>query len=236
MKIVIDPGHGGSDSGAVGSGLRESDIVLDVALKAGSKLQKAGVDVIFTRNDDKKVTLEERTSLANAQKADYFVSIHANAGGGTGVETLIYKEGSVAGNLAKIIQEYIVNALGLKDRKVKARPDLWVLRKTNMPAVLIELAFIDNPSDAEVLKNSKDEFANAIAAAILKFIGKGDVEMPKFKDVPDFHWAKDVIEEISDLGIMKGFADGTFKHDEPLSRAQAAVLVKNLIDYLNNKK
>ncbi len=208
--------------------------MLDVALKVGELLKKAGINITYTRTQvpaNKKVELAERTNLANSVNADLFVSIHANSGGGTGTETLIYKTGTEAEKLAKLVQKNIVNTLSLRDRGIKIRTDLWVLKRTNMPAILVELAFVDNVNDAFHLKNSKDKFAFAIANGILQYLGKGEIDMAKFVDVPDAHWAEHYIDFVTNLGIMKGYEDGTFKPDKTLTRAEAAVIIKNIIDY-----
>lgn len=231
-KIILDAGHGGSDPGAVGNGLRESDIALSVTQKVGNILKSSGVDVIYTRTTDTKVELSTRTELANKAKADLFVSIHANAGGGTGTETLVYSRESKAEKLAQNVQKNIINTLPLKDRGVKLRPDLWVLRKTNMPSILVELAFIDNTNDALLLKNKQTEFAQAISNGILKYLGLEEIDMAKFTDTVN-HWAVEYIEEISDLGIIKGYEDNTFKPDNPISRAEMAVIIKRVLDYIN---
>jgi len=170
-KIILDAGHGGSDTGAVGNGLRESDIALSVTQKVGNILKSSGVDVIYTRTTDTKVELSTRYTQANNEKADYFISIHANAGGGSGTETLIYKLGNKAEPLARKIQSAIVEKLYTKNRGIKERPDLAVLKHTTMPAILIELAFVDNVNDAYLLKHKQTEFAQAIADAILSYLG-----------------------------------------------------------------
>ncbi len=182
---------------------------------------------------NKKVELAERTNLANSVNADLFVSIHANSGGGTGTETLIYSRESKAEKLAQNVQKNIINTLPLKDRGVKLRPDLWILRKTNMPSILVELAFIDNTNDALLLKNNKNDFALSIANGILQFLGLGEFEMAKFIDVPDNHWAKEYIDTISNMGVMQGYEDNTFKPDNPISRAEMAVIIKRVLDYIN---
>src|SRR5215475_10536405 len=146
MRICLDSGHGGKDSGAVGpTGLRECDVVLDIVKKMGTILDGMGYDVSFTRLSDIFVELGERCRIANSLKCDYFVSIHCNSNGPTaeGIETL-YK--SDAGKkLANPIQNNLIKDTGERDRGLKLRGDLAVLNGTNMPAVLVEVGFISNP-------------------------------------------------------------------------------------------
>lgn len=149
--ICIDPGHGGSDPGAVGCGLNEDEINLDTSLKLRTLLQSVGFRVEMTRTTDTAVTLAQRSSYANSIGADRFVSIHTNAGGGTGIETYCYITSTTSSpgwGLASLIQEEMLDAWPLNDRRVK-KADFHVLRETNMPATLTELAFIDSPGCAD---------------------------------------------------------------------------------------
>ena len=189
--LVIDPGHGGKDPGAVNPGLdlRESDANLTLARKVRDLL--GGVpewEVVMTRDDDEFVSLEGRTSKANRVDLP-LVSIHCNAAGpkASGTEVWCYAMKDRAGKtsagarLADEIQKQLVR-LGLKDRKVKAIYSrtlsryvyrrLWILRKTKRPAVIIECLFITNPDDARFLKDdppgSLDRVAMAIARGIFR--------------------------------------------------------------------
>ena len=146
-KVVLDAGHGGADPGASGpGGIKEKDVVLQIALKVGTVLQQHGVSVIYTRIADiastKKLSLAERVSIANKAKADLFVAIHANAVANKtvgGQETYAYKAGTTAYKLAEAIQKEIVAASGLNNRGVKTA-DYHVLLHTTMPAALVETA------------------------------------------------------------------------------------------------
>lgn len=179
MKIYIDAGHGGRDPGAVGNGMRESDIVLEVSRTLGNILTQAGVDVRYSRTDDSFPAISERWGAANSWGADYFISIHANAGGGTGAETFIAatKQGDRA--FAQAVNDTLAAAMGLRNRGVKldtqaAVGSLGVLRNTRMPALLIELAFIDSPAsnpDVNILRNRRADMAQALAKGILEFTG-----------------------------------------------------------------
>lgn len=167
-RIFIDPGHGGSDPGASGNGVVESHKNLEIALKVGAILQGKGYAVNYSRTNNAYVSLSDRAYLANVWGADLFVSIHANSFTGSdayGTETYLHPYGGpVSLDYATRINNALVNHLGLHNRGVKTA-DFAVLRDTSMPAVLVETAFVSNPSDAEKLRNNPQGFANAIASA-----------------------------------------------------------------------
>ena len=175
MKIFVDAGHNhsGEDTGASGFGLKEQDVSFYIAEKLAELLRQAGHEVKMSRNaleDNVGNTVSEsingRANMANNWGADLFLSIHCNAGGGAGTETLVYQHGNSAAETAQKICDVVCERLELKNRGVKERPDLGVLRLTNMPAVLVETAFIDNESDAWKLKNKQELFAQAIFEGI----------------------------------------------------------------------
>lgn len=163
-KIVIDPGHGGSDSGAIGMyGVREKDWTLKTALACADYLKKAGANVILTRTGDTYPTLPDRANLSNSKNADFFCSIHYNKGGnpinpsnqeysGTGVE--VYTgEGTMANKSAKNVLNNILSSFDLKNRGVKDGSHLYVIRNTNAPAILVEGGFVSNRKDVSLLNN-----------------------------------------------------------------------------------
>lgn len=164
MKFVLDAGHGGRDSGAVGNGLREKDLTLTIVKHIGRMLSEyENAEVHYTRTDDRFLELSERAELANKLKADYFISVHINAGGGTGFESYVYNGNVSAKTIAyqNVIHAEIMKAIGnVKDRD-KKRANYAVLRLTNMPAILTENLFIDNPNDAAKLKS--DQFLQQVA-------------------------------------------------------------------------
>ena len=195
MKIFIDAGHNysGSDTGAMGNGLKEQEITFPIALKLKKLLINAGHDVKMSRNkvtDNVGKTLSEsinkRAEMSNSWGAEFFISIHANSGGGKGVETLIYAKGNKAEETAKRIGKSVAKKLDLANRGVKVRPDLGVLRLTNAPAVLVETAFIDNVADAQKLAYKQGDFAEAIFEGIT---GK----KPKSNDLTEI---ADIINEL----------------------------------------
>ena len=173
-KVFLDAGHGGKDPGALGNGMQEKNITLPVTLEIGEILQRHGITVGYSRKTDVYVSLEDRANKANNFGADIFVSIHCNAFEKTsahGVETYSYI-GSVKGaKLAKYIHDEVIKAkLYTRNRGTKTA-DFYVLRKTIAPATLIELAFITNKDDANLLKTKQKEFALAIAKGILSYFG-----------------------------------------------------------------
>jgi N-acetylmuramoyl-L-alanine amidase len=177
FRVVIDPGHGGPDPGAVGiGGLRETDIVLDVGLQVAQLLQARGVQVLMTRTSEVDVDLPPRVSLANNSNADVFVSIHANAlsmarPDVNGVETFYFQAGNSL-RLAQAIQSQIMAiSPGTPDRG--ARPGrFFVIRRTVMPSVLTEMGFVTGSLDAPRLAdpNFRRRLALAVSAGILNYL------------------------------------------------------------------
>ena len=167
--IVIDPGHGGHDPGAVSFGRNEKDIALSISKKINANLKTLGFKTIMTRSTDVYIPLSERYSIANRNNADTFVSIHLNAGASSaaGIETL-YKTNQT---LASKIQTEIISATNGKDRGLKYRSDLAVLNGTKMPAALVETGFISNATESSRLATSsyQDKLAVSIAKGIAKF-------------------------------------------------------------------
>lgn len=174
VKIIIDAGHGGdADPGAVAYGRRESDDNLRLALAVGRDLEENGIDVRYTRVSDVYNTPYEKAQMANRMEADYFVSLHRNAanepGTGSGIMSLVYESGGTAQELGEKINQELEKT-GFRNLGIFERPDLIVLRRTGMPAVLVETGFIDNPEDNKRFEEQFDEIAAAIADGILQFI------------------------------------------------------------------
>ncbi|ADE87506.1 lysin [Deep-sea thermophilic phage D6E] len=158
VRIVLDAGHGGKDSGAVGNGLREKDLTLNIVKKIGNLLAEyEGVEVHYTRTDDRFLELSERAEIANRLKADYFISVHINAGGGTGFESYIYNGNVSSATIAyqNVIHSEIMKAIGNVTDRGKKRANYAVLRETHMPALLTENLFIDNKNDAAKLDSEQ---------------------------------------------------------------------------------
>lgn len=181
MKVCLDPGHGGYDPGAVGNGLKEKDLNLDICLKLKPLLEYNRISVILTREgdfapghreNDLNGELWNRVKIAEEFKAALFVAVHINAGGGTGTEVLIQGTGGQAEIAAGKVLSYLVQAGNWANRKVKTQNSL-VLRETSMPAILTENGFIDNPMDTEKLKdpNFRQLLAVAHAKGICDYFG-----------------------------------------------------------------
>lgn len=177
MKIFLNPGHDRDlDPGAVNpvNGLREADVVYSVSAGITNSikeiLEEHGVEVILMQND----SLEDVVDEANSSGCDYFVSIHCNAFNtvARGTEVEAYSLSSEGADLAQSIQDEIVYALDTIDRGVKERPGLYVLKYTDIPSCLVELAFIDNNDDCELLMTRQEDFARAVAKGILNHIGE----------------------------------------------------------------
>ncbi|WP_391558029.1 N-acetylmuramoyl-L-alanine amidase [Robertmurraya sp.] len=155
VKIFLDPGHGGSDPGATGNGLQEKNITLSLASTIRNFLinEYENVDVQMSRTGDQTVSLTSRTNAANTWGADFYLSIHVNAGGGTGFESYVYPNvGVPTTTYRQAIHEEVLKAVNFSNRGQK-QADFHVLRETNMDAVLTENGFIDNTSDAEKLRS-----------------------------------------------------------------------------------
>ncbi len=182
IKVVIDAGHNpqGVNAGAEGNGLREQDINYAVAQELATLLRAdANFEVRLTRNTPTEVlgttnasSLQQRVQIANSWPADYFISIHANASTNpeaNGTEVYTFRNTGAAHELAEDIQDAIVEELDMRDLGVKTNPSLYVLRRTSMPAVLVELGFITNASDARKMSENPEGFARAIYNGMLEY-------------------------------------------------------------------
>ena len=171
-KIVIDPGHGGKDPGAVRGSLREKDFTLQISKEIKAYLQKHFVcEVILTRETDTFVELSKRTKIANSSKADVFVSIHLNAGApnATGYEVLVHPSSKAAVFLASEISKRLAKTQ-LTSRGIKTRSDIYVLKHTKMPAALVEVGFITNENDMAYIQANLKTIAALIAEGVASFL------------------------------------------------------------------
>ncbi|MCT7950410.1 N-acetylmuramoyl-L-alanine amidase [Ancylothrix sp. C2] len=174
LSVVVDPGHGGGDPGAVGiGGIRETDIVLDISYQVAQMLEQNGIQAILTRTDDREIELQPRVQLAERINATLFVSIHANAISMSrpdvnGIETFYYSSGI---GLARSIQSNLLAATGANNRGVK-QANFYVLRKTTMPAVLVEVGFVTGAQDAARMADPayRRLLAEGITRGILQYI------------------------------------------------------------------
>ncbi|MEG4802984.1 N-acetylmuramoyl-L-alanine amidase [Microcoleus sp. ARI1-B5] len=174
VVIAIDPGHGGRDPGAVGiGGIQEKEIVLDISYQVARLLEQQGVQAVMTRTDDSEIDLEPRVSLAERVNATLFVSIHANAINMSrpdisGIETYYFDNGE---GLARVIHASILDGTGATDRRVR-QARFYVLRKSSMPSVLVEVGFVTGAEDAAKLSDPayRSQMAASIARGILVYL------------------------------------------------------------------
>lgn len=171
-KVFLSAGHGGSDPGAVGNGLKEKDINLQIMLAEKEVLERHGVTVVCSRLKDENDPVTEEVREANDSGACVAHSVHTNAGKGDGSESLYYPGSYDGKRLGGLFEKY-VKELGQNSRGVKARGDLWFLRGTKMVAVITECAFIDNVKDISIVDTVAEQraFGVAYAKAILEYLG-----------------------------------------------------------------
>lgn len=174
-KIAIDPGHGGSSSGAVGpSGIKEKNLVLTTSFMIRDLLQKLGAEVVLTRSRDINVALAERVRIANDARADLFISVHYNGfndPSANGTETFWHTSGSSESRrLANLLQEELLNKLKRRNRGVK-QANFYVLRESRMPSALIEPLFVTNPIEEKIISEERNQLkvAEAVINAIVKY-------------------------------------------------------------------
>ncbi len=173
VKVVIDPGHGGYDTGASYGGFEEKDVNLVISEKLKQSLEQAGITVFLTRDDDSFLSLAERVEITNSIKPDVFISIHGNALVSSrvirGVETYYWT--SQSHRLAYFVHRSILNNIKIPDHFIR-KAQFYVIRHTSVPAVLAELGFLSNRDDRKLLTDSttQDKYAKAITEAILKFL------------------------------------------------------------------
>ena len=182
IKVYIDQGHNpeNPNAGAEGNGFREQDLVFAIGREFAEDLMSLGYEVRLSRPTPETqlgtsniTSLATRVNEANSWGADYFISLHANSSvltEASGTEGLVYRLDSVAEELAEELVEGVSEATGLRDRGVTARPNLYVLRRTRMPAVLMELGFISNPDDARLMAQNPALFAAGLTNGFVRFL------------------------------------------------------------------
>ena len=175
VRIVVDPGHGGRDPGAIGiGGLQEKQAVLDIGLQLAALLRRQGADVVLTRDDDTFISLDGRTQLANRINATVFISVHANSAGinrpdVSGVETYYHQSG---GRLAQAVQQSIMRAFPFMRNRGVRTARFYVLRNSRMPSILVETGFVTGRQDAALLTNPtwRSQMAWAIARGTIEYL------------------------------------------------------------------
>lgn len=182
IKIFIDQGHNpqNPNAGAEANGLREQDINYDVGVRLANLLRENGnFEVRLSRNDPEEIlgttnseSLQMRVNMANSWPADYFISIHCNTNPNpqiSGSEAYVYRLYSTAYDFARSLLKGLNNSTGLQNRGVMTNPGLFVLRRTRMPAVLVELGYLTNLEDASLLKDNPQLFADGLYNGILDY-------------------------------------------------------------------
>ena len=184
MKIYLDAGHNPTNpnAGAEGNGYREQDLVYEIARQTAVILRQNGLEVRLSRptpqtqlGTSNASSLAARVNDANSWGADYFVSLHTNAStitSASGSEAFVYTEASRSYPLAQNILTQLNLSTGLPNRGVSVRTNLYVLRRTRMPATLVELGFITNPGDADLMANQPQRFARGVADGVLAYLGE----------------------------------------------------------------
>ncbi|OOB76950.1 MAG: N-acetylmuramoyl-L-alanine amidase [Epulopiscium sp. Nuni2H_MBin003] len=226
MVIVVDAGHGGTDPGAIGiSGLMEKEVNLKVALKLGNLLKNIGVDVLYTRSTDVYISLSDRSNFANQNNADYFISIHANsatAASANGIETYVYLEDGVTEKFAEAVQTNLIKETNFTDRGVKIA-NFYVLRTTNMPAILVEMGFLSNAIEEAMLKQDSflDKIASGIYNGVVEYLGL------EFRDEPEVpHWGQQSLDKMLELGLITSPKEP----DSPVSWAEFATVTLRILN------
>jgi N-acetylmuramoyl-L-alanine amidase len=232
-KVVVDPGHGGSDPGAVGvNGLYEKTVNNEISYRLKELLVENGYEVVMTRSSDHSLTLQQRVGLASAGDADLFVSIHSNAHPSSSVRgTMVLYHDAAKPNpdypaseamkvltpqsrqLAQYVLASVLEQVPNVDRGL-LQSSAYVVRMGYIPSILVETAFLSNPEDAKLLSSSavRDKYAVGILNGIKKFLP------PIFSDIGK-HWARESIVRLNEQGIASG-NKGKFSPDQPLTRAE----------------
>ena len=235
-RVCIDPGHGGKDPGACSGEFKEKNLTLDISLTLKKRLSRyKNFKVFMTRETDESVSLHNRCEIANKNLCSLFVSIHINSASNSsasGIETYVYGEGDKSNGL--LFQERLIAITGEKDRGVKTNPLLYVLGSTDMTAVLLELGFINNFHDINNLRKAtyRQKLANAIESAICKYFDipvKGDGTKMIYQTVNQIpEYAKSIIKDLVDSGIIKGEENGNLNLTDEMVRT--IIICKRIID------
>jgi len=234
-KIGIDPGHGGSDPGALAvNGLQEKEVTLAVSLVLQQLLQTAGVEVIMSRTGDQDVSLADRAALFNRENVDLIMSIHVNSAGTPEpnyISTFILAAGGQAEKIALLLQPQLVAATGWPDGGVR-EANFYILRETDAPAVLVEMGFISNPATAGILATQAGQqtLARAIFRGLALYL---DLQLSEPRDIQG-HWAEAAIRQVIAAGVMGGYPDGSFRPDQAATRAELAAALARVLQKLEH--
>lgn len=231
--ICVDAGHGGKDPGACSNGVQEKEIALKIALKVKGLLLANDLGVVMTRESDRYDSVDEKARKANLAKADLFVSIHCNAASqssANGTETLSYDLTGKSFQLASYVQQELTNTCQRRNRGVKQRKELAVLNSTQMPAILVETAFISNEEERKLLQQEafQNKIATAIVNGICQYYGikpKEEYNMSETK-VPE--WKENSVKLALEKGILNQYHD-------PLEQVDMGTLCTMLLALLQKE-
>ena len=240
MKICLDYGHNNSgwDTGAVYFGIKEQDINFEIGKKLKVLLEQNGIEVVETRPNkivnlgtNTNSSLQQRVKISNDSQVDCFISLHCNASPDKfahGTETFIVGKGGKAEKLAECVNTSITRNVGTFNRNVKMDKSLYVIKNTNAPAILVEMAFLTNDGNRELLLNSQDNFAEAIAKGVCEFLGisyNGEGTNQYSYDNTVEHLIKLGITDVSNMAYWETALAGT----KPLDKDNVRAIVDRLI-------
>lgn len=243
VTVMVDPGHGGADPGAVGHGLREKDINLDIALRVREELAARGFDVLMTRTEDESLSLKQRVNLARNSQAELFVSIHANAHTDERAKgsLVLYYDNRFPqpafpaskemrrltpdnAALAQAVLDGLLAEAGTVNLGI-VPSSVYVVRNGRVPSILVETAFISNASDASLLASETWRKKAALGIAD----GIADFASPVFPDIAG-HWARAHIARLESHALVGGYA-GRFEPDRSMTRAEFLVLLDRVFHF-----
>lgn len=232
MRICIDPGHGGNDAGLQAFGITEKNVNLDIAIKLKLLLEHGGTEVVLTRDRDESLEVTDRINRINQSGADYVISIHCNGGpvSAKGVETIYSYSSQEGKELAENILKEISN-LGIVKRRAynklnSKREDYFqIIRDAKMTAVLVNTAFITNPSDNQLLSRNpfRKKIANAIAIGIYNTV--------QIIEQKASHWALSFFDQIKEEGLVKD----QYPLEKAVSWGEFSMVLARLIEKFKNK-
>lgn len=242
MKILLIAGHGDGDPGAEAFWRKECDLTREVVQLIHDELKPYDIEVCVFDKTKSAVHELKTGKYINFKPYKYVLEVHFNAfkvdkGNGKTTGTEIYvnnseKEVSVENAILKNI-----TSLGFRNRGIKYTDKLLVIKTVKSQGVssaLLEVCFMDDADDMKIYNSKKKQIAKAIANGIVsgfKVSKKETVNVNEFVDI-NGHWAKEYIEQVAGLGIVKGYADDTFRPDKPITRAEIAVIISRLIKLL----
>ena len=253
FKVILDPGHGGRDPGAVGpTGLKEKDVTLAVSHRVAFYLSPV-MDAVLTRSDDRDFSPADKPfssdidighrarQVVNKSGADVCVSTHCNSLStkpeAHGVETFRHVNKPLDDRLARAIQKRLAAATGRADRGVKTA-NFGMIRVPTMPAALVELPFISNPAEEELLRGPgfQDRCARAIAEGVAEYLGEKLPSTEEMGNMPfmdvNGHWGKSDIEQAEEWGLVAVPADKRFRPNDGITRAEVIVLVVRTVRFI----